>query len=343
MYVFRKLISFISYTFIFICFQNKSIAQAVFTSNCSPYSNYTITVKAIPTSLVIKNAGSWGCNIDVVIAYTVSVNGSIANGWCGGGGGGSLDNAKISFNCSGGSFGVELPHTASTGNITTGNNQGYNAVPYCSGVTPVTYCSGATLNASVSGPGISYSTKSLGSNNLPIELFAFTAEKINNNIVLYWSTASEINNDFFTIEKSSDGTHWEAIGSVKGAGTSTNNRYYSFTDENANQGLNYYRLKQTDYNKDSKYSYIVDVNALQPKVSDFILYPNPANKIVSLYNIRQPKEIIISNQMGQRVEIPADIEENSAKINLEALTEGVYSITVIGETETLTKKLIVKN
>lgn len=341
MYDFRKIISFISYTVIFLLVHNKIAAQAVFISNCSPYPNYTVTINATPISVVIKNAASWGCNTDIVFAYTVSVNGSIANGWCGGGGGGSLNNTKLSISCSGNNYAIEIPHTASVGTVTTSNNQGYNS-PFCTGVNPVSYCSGANVLATVSGPGISNSTKSLN-NALPIELFAFTAEKVNNNIVLYWSTASEVNNDFFTIEKSNDATHWEAIGTVKGAGTSTTNRYYSFTDENANQGLYYYRLKQTDYNKNFKYSYIVDVNALQTKVTDFILYPNPANKLVSLYNMKDPKEIIISDQLGRRLEIPTEIEGNSARINLEGLTEGIYSITVIGETETLTKKLIVNH
>ncbi|MBI3520996.1 MAG: T9SS type A sorting domain-containing protein [Bacteroidetes bacterium] len=316
-------------------------AQAVFVSNCAPYPNYTITVKATPISLVIKNAAAWGCNIDVVFAYTLSVNGSIANGWCGGGGGGSLNNAKLSINCSGGNFGIEIPHTAATGTIMTGNNQGFYT-PYCTGVTANSYCSGANTFATVSGPGINNSTISLN-NALPIELFAFTAEKVNEHIVLYWSTASEVNNDFFTIEKSSDASHWEEIGTVKGAGTSTTNRYYSFTDENAYQGLNYYRLKQTDYNKNFKYSYIVDVNALQTKASDFIMYPNPAGKTVSLYGLQKPISINVLDELGQKLDIPVDMDESSAKLNLEAMTQGVYSVTVIGATETITKKLIIQN
>lgn len=80
---------------------------------------------------------------------------------------------------------------------------------------------------------------------LPIELVSYTGACENNSVKLVWSTATESNNDFFTVEKSRDLTVWEPIGTVNGAGNSITLLNYSFVDEQSNE-LSYYRLSQTD-------------------------------------------------------------------------------------------------
>ena len=87
---------------------------------------------------------------------------------------------------------------------------------------------------------------------LPIELISNEAFCNNKNVVIKWSTAAEINNNLFTIEKSVDGINFTTAGIVAGAGNSTNSLNYSFTDYNSFDGISYYRLKQTDYNGESK-------------------------------------------------------------------------------------------
>ncbi|NJN78400.1 MAG: hypothetical protein HC803_08785 [Saprospiraceae bacterium] len=82
---------------------------------------------------------------------------------------------------------------------------------------------------------------------LPIELTSFTAKKQENTTQLNWTTSTEENNDFFTIEKSLDGINFEAIGTKAGAGNSLEVREYNFTDAKPANGKNYYRLKQTDF------------------------------------------------------------------------------------------------
>jgi hypothetical protein len=72
-------------------------------------------------------------------------------------------------------------------------------------------------------------------------------------VVLEWATGSEINNDFFTIERSLDVEHAEIIGYLDGAGNSTQTLWYSFVDQNPLPGISYYRLKQTDF--DGKFEY----------------------------------------------------------------------------------------
>lgn len=95
---------------------------------------------------------------------------------------------------------------------------------------------------------------SSGSNTtLPIELLFFNATLSNEHVDLNWSTASELNNDYFTIERSNDGVNWEKINETNGAGTTTQRTNYSAIDERPLQGISYYRLKQTDF--DGKYSF----------------------------------------------------------------------------------------
>jgi len=96
--------------------------------------------------------------------------------------------------------------------------------------------------------------------SLPIELLYFNGVaygRVNN---LYWSTVSENNNDYFNIEKTIDGSDWNPIVTIEGAGNSNNQLYYSFVDEDVESIINYYRLKQTDYDGNFKYSDIISID-----------------------------------------------------------------------------------
>lgn len=88
---------------------------------------------------------------------------------------------------------------------------------------------------------------------LPIELIYFNATPNQKIVDLTWATASELNNDFFTVERSQDGNTWEVVATVNGQGTTTQLTDYSDVDSRPFSGLSYYRLKQTDY--DGKFSY----------------------------------------------------------------------------------------
>jgi hypothetical protein len=96
--------------------------------------------------------------------------------------------------------------------------------------------------------------------SLPIELLYFKGSEYNSENILHWSTASEDNNDYFTIEKTKDGIDWEVLDREPGAGNSSNQLYYSSVDENVGSIINYYRLKQTDYDGKFKYSDIISID-----------------------------------------------------------------------------------
>lgn len=139
----------------------------------------------------------------------------------------------------------------------------YN-MPYCAEVIKA---AGATL------------LKFLFSNhNVPVELISFSAENLNNNVVLNWLTATELNNQGFEIQKSNSDFTWRTIGFIKGNGTTSEINNYSFTDNNNEKtGKVFYRLKQIDYNGNYQYSKEIEIE-FPP--NDFVLYqnyPNPFN------------------------------------------------------------------
>jgi len=107
---------------------------------------------------------------------------------------------------------------------------------------------------------------------LPVELLSFTARFQQEHVQLNWATASETNNDFFTIERSKDGRTFEAIEEINGAGFSDVTIGYNTVDKNPFAGLNYYRLKQTDFDGTFTYSEVQVVKVVTGKIT---VYPNP--------------------------------------------------------------------
>ncbi len=107
-------------------------------------------------------------------------------------------------------------------------------------------------------------------NVLPIELIAFNASAAGSEVHLNWSTASELNNDYFTVERSKDGLSWEEVVRVDGAGNSIHRLDYSSVDKRPYAGLSYYRLKQTDF--DGQYSISKVVSVVVDAVDKHLLY-----------------------------------------------------------------------
>jgi hypothetical protein len=106
---------------------------------------------------------------------------------------------------------------------------------------------------------------------LPVELVVFNGECINSKIMLNWSTASEINNDYFIIERSKDAFIFDEIGRVDGSGNSSEIHNYEFVDKNPIEGIAYYRLQQVDFNGDAYYSELIAVE-YDCQINDYIEY-----------------------------------------------------------------------
>jgi hypothetical protein len=112
---------------------------------------------------------------------------------------------------------------------------------------------------------------------LPVELIFFDAQAdlVNKQVKLSWATASEKDNDFFSIERSANGRVFYSIGTVQGAGDHVGRLDYSFSDMSPLQGISYYRLKQTDF--DGTYSYSSVVRIILPAGNtEAVVFPNPA-------------------------------------------------------------------
>ncbi|HWZ23213.1 MAG TPA: T9SS type A sorting domain-containing protein, partial [Cytophagaceae bacterium] len=179
---------------------------------------------------------------------------------------------------------------------------------------------------------------------LPVTIISFTAQKLNDHTaVLEWQTGNEKNNDYFIIERSSDGINFESIGTIKGAGSSTNFLSYSFTDENPFQDINYYRLKQVDFNGQSENSVIRIVNfgasalALVSNGLDYYITVSSNENIQVNYTIysAEGREVRTGNSvMGGNIK--------KALLDLSGLSTAVYYIKINAGENFIADKLFVK-
>lgn len=112
---------------------------------------------------------------------------------------------------------------------------------------------------------------------LPVELTSFTANEVNGVISLQWSTATELNNNGFEIQRKESQSNWTTIGFVKGNGTTTSQKDYSFADRPSNSGIYSYRLKQVDYNGNYSYSSIINAEIVANEYKLNNNFPNPFN------------------------------------------------------------------
>lgn len=175
---------------------------------------------------------------------------------------------------------------------------------------------------------------------LPVTLVNFNAECNDNNVVLNWTTSSEINNDYFTIQKSNDAINWENIGIIPGAGKSSINTSYSWIDKNITNEISYYRLKQIDFNGAYEYFDIVTVNCLNK--SEINVYPNPFNNHINIDLERltsYPATVSVYSSMGQVV-YQKTITEKQPRYTIDVnLNSGTYILNIKSSNINLNKKL----
>lgn len=169
---------------------------------------------------------------------------------------------------------------------------------------------------------------------LPIELVSFTANTVDDSINIEWITASEINNDYFIIERTEDGSNFKDIAKVKGNGNSFYNVKYSSKDAPYKNGIFYYRLKQVDFDGKSTFSKLisVDYNSLNFKILD--IYPNPAYKDIiikysTLTEFHVSIELINIYGTVQKKENYSLSEEGELKIKINDCPNGTYILKVI--------------
>jgi hypothetical protein len=117
----------------------------------------------------------------------------------------------------------------------------------------------------------------------PIELIEFDSKCENGTTLLYWSTMTELDNDYFTLEKSIDGINWSTLKEIDGAGTSNEINNYSVIDNFPSKLGNYYRLTQTDYNGDSETFNVIYSDCYRGFISEGIsIYPVPVKSTLNI-------------------------------------------------------------
>jgi hypothetical protein len=167
---------------------------------------------------------------------------------------------------------------------------------------------------------------------LPVELLYFSGRNENNLNLLEWSTATEINNDYFEVLKSTDGRFFEKIGEVKGHGNSTDKKTYSFKDYEVQDKTNYYRLRQVDFDGKSEFSKIVSVSSKSIN-SIWTIYPNPAKHILRINSdFSAIKEYTIFNTLGMRVQRGA-MNSSEKSIDISSLSLGIYFLKIDNQVE----------
>lgn len=194
-----------------------------------------------------------------------------------------------------------------------------------------------------------FSVSAIAFSTLPIELIKFEAILQDNSIVeLNWATASEINNEFFTIEKSKDGVNFEKVLIVDGSENSTSMINYSAVDINAYKGISYYRLKQTDLDGTYNYSYIVSVENMSYGFAVLKVFPNPSSGecTVNLDNIADPSNAKITIKMidanGKELKYNTSSLNENGSLKINDLEPGIYIVNAITDNENFTQKLVVK-
>jgi hypothetical protein len=183
---------------------------------------------------------------------------------------------------------------------------------------------------------------------VPVELTSFTANVNNGVVQLNWETATEINNQGFEIQRRTESSEFRTIGFIDGYGTTTEPKSYSYLDRTADNGINYYRLKQVDYNGTYAYSDIVEVDITAPLTFNLDQnYPNPFNPSTSIkYSVPESGNIRLSvfNIVGEEVAVLVNgfSQAGSFEVTFDAsnLSTGVYLYKLQSANSVQTKKMM---
>ena len=179
-------------------------------------------------------------------------------------------------------------------------------------------------------------------NPLPVTFVAFTGRQEGNTIVLDWATASENDNNYFEIERSTDGVNYVTIGYVDGAGNSSSLLGYQFADNAPEQGQLYYRLSQVDFDGNREYAdKVVAVLYTGSEIENLTIVPNPTEGLfkVSASGSMAGGRIELLSQSGQVVRI-VNVDSFDATIDISDLPSGIYILRFVTDTKVLQQKVV---
>ena len=178
---------------------------------------------------------------------------------------------------------------------------------------------------------------------LPVEFTNFSARKTDRRTAeLTWTTVTEMNNDHFTIERSTNGSHWEALAQIDGAGFSYAPINYTFNDYGNQQNTSYYRIKQTDFDGAISYSEIRIVDFGHSEQDALLVYPSPTEKCLQLRGEHlQTEELRFTDSQGTDIRSHLRIDASTSQnvlIDVSELTPGIYFVVYNGTIYRFVKK-----
>ena len=205
---------------------------------------------------------------------------------------------------------------------------------------PYNQVSMSNINLTATRAGVGEKTLSFGSIDentiLPIELISFTATCNGKSSLIEWTTATEKNNDFFVLERSTDAINFKEIVRVAGAGNSIEPINYAYTDYGARSGDNYYRLVQVDYDGTSTASEIIVANCPAETLGEpnVLAFPNPFNDNLTLHfenfgNIHATIEVYdMLGRMVQTQKVNCSQNDYEVVLRLADLSDGTYNVRI---------------
>lgn len=213
------------------------------------------------------------------------------------------------------------------------------------GSNATTTISGACINSGNIVDALGATSNTCVGSILPISLLYFQAVLEEDKVVLSWMTVEEQNNDYFTLERSTDGVLFTEVERITGAGNSSSKLSYTFTDEHPLIGVSYYRLSQTDYDGTTQSFNVVYVKN-NNKNRQFRLYPNPiSGSNLTIFNSYDEINVaIIYNVTGSELQrIPLTSGINSVLLNTLVKESGIYFLHIlnsIGESVQIQKLIV---
>ncbi|TRX51606.1 T9SS type A sorting domain-containing protein [Fulvivirga sp. M361] len=200
--------------------------------------------------------------------------------------------------------------------------------------------------ANITSSDLSFDMELIGveSNVLPVELIHFSGYPFENKVELEWATASELNNDYFIIQHSDRGIHFTDRGIVKGNGTAYEQINYSYIDQQPNAAVNYYRLRQVDF--DGQFSDSEIIRVLVNSNGFYKIYPNPVTdilRVVTSYDLTKAN-VALSFIDGTDQALEKEVDRQTLMIRTDQLAEGIYFLEVrLEEVVIRDRFLVVKN
>lgn len=170
--------------------------------------------------------------------------------------------------------------------------------------------------------------------NLPVELTYFKAISQLDHILLQWQTASEINHNYFEIQRSKDGETFESLDRMSSHHNSTSLNDYEWKDLNALSGKSYYRLKIVDFDGYTEYSSIVSATSSKP----LVVHPNPTSKVLNIQSDIEATRATVYHTSGKKI----DLAVVDQQINVSSLLPGIYMVKMISNNEVIQARFIKK-